>query len=297
MFSISFHFISISLLTTSIPDNPSDSSERDPDATFLGSNDFPLLDPKISCSSLHQPDFIAPNLDDASNEIPTHTSILAELDTPRLGDPLQHACEEAPLVDDANETPTTEVEPETSLTDSADEAADIAVQDINEAIQPTIEAAATINQDARKDPLEAISKDKGKRSVGVIEEDIFESTRALATSLACQKREDRWIARAQRATPTPKPSDAVNEPATASRRSSRREDDGSNGKDSERNGGEKGGKVAVSTGLVGDGQLKDGGGEERRWAGADAGMFRIEIVGEELVVEGVLLKKGKKKRK
>lgn len=62
-------------------------------------------------------------------------------------------------------------------------------------------------------------------------------------------------------------------------------------------GGMGGGKIRGNTGHAEGDQVQGGGSEERKWAGADVGMLRIEIVGEELMVEGVPLKRGRKKRK
>lgn len=305
--SFCFHFISNSSLTTASSAKPLHSSERNSDAIGHGSNGLPPLGPDTSHSSFNQPGSVAPNFHDASNDCPVQASILPEPDTPRLGDAPHPAYEDAPVVDAATETPTLELDPRTLVAENADEGAEISVECVGQVIQTCkkpIKAVATFSRSAHKDPFEKISKDEGKRSVGIVE-DIFESTRALAASLARQKREDRWIARAQRPTlapkPKPKPSRAVDEEA-AKLCLGRRDTDEADSNGDEKDGGgmrrnsdgAKAGKIHLSASREEGRQTT--GGEERRWAGADVGMLNIEIVGGDLIVEGVPLKRGRRRK-
>lgn len=200
------------------------------------------------------------------------------------------------------ETRLLDMEPRIAPTENTGEGVEAAAETIVEAALATerrIEVDERHNQKAHNDPLNIISKDKGKRSVGIVEEDIFESTRELAASLARQKREDRWIARAHRAAPMSSVRTSFNERVVAAGRSTydREEDDADDRKKGRGVDGMGGGKIRVNTGHVGNGQTKGGEGEVSKWAGKDVGMLLIELIGEELVVEGVALKRGRKKRK
>ncbi|KAF8606298.1 hypothetical protein BDV93DRAFT_554043 [Ceratobasidium sp. AG-I] len=166
-------------------------------------------------------------------------------------------------------------------------------------VNRAIEITPSLKHNARHDIPKKPPPKKEKRTVGRVEEDIFESTNELVAWLQLKKREDRQVARAQRIAPyLSSPRDATPSATNITPRNTGNKEDGEMELRRERNGGQvRGGKVRVRPGRAEGRHIEGGGRDERKWAGAEVGFLHIGYAEGVLVLEGVPLKEGRRKRK
>lgn len=160
-----------------------------------------------------------------------------------------------------------------------------------------IETVPSVGHDTTNAAPQKAPKKKAKRTVGGVEEDIYESTSELVAWMKLKKREDRLVARAQRLSPylstPPVASTGAMNPTPRSTRDEEEKETRIH-----RSGGQaRGGKVRVRPGRGQSGRKEGGGEEERKWAGAEVGYLHIGFVGEVVVLEGVAIKEARRKRK
>ncbi|KAF8606312.1 hypothetical protein BDV93DRAFT_554056 [Ceratobasidium sp. AG-I] len=159
--------------------------------------------------------------------------------------------------------------------------------------------ASSATHNVHNDIHKKTAPKKEKRTVGRVEEDIFESTSNLVAWLQLKKREDRRVARVQRVAPYPStPREATPSTTNTTPRITQNEGDGEMELRWERNGDQvRGGKISVRPGRA-EGRHTEGGERgERRWAGAEVGLLHIGYAEGVVVLEGAPLKEGRGKRK